>query len=147
MEDCVFCRLVRGDADCSKVYEDDKLLAFMDVRPVNSGHMLVIPKAHFKLVTELDDMTTARIFMVAKRLNAALKKSGIKCEAVTYLVADGESAKQEVPHVHLHIIPRYDKDGFGMKFPRKRTVQDRGDLNETAVKIRGSLGIGKPVPQ
>ena len=140
METCVFCKIANGLSEASKIYEDEKVIAIMDIKPVNQGHILVIPKQHFKLVTELDDIMTARIFMVAKRLNQALKKSGIKCEAVTYLLADGESAKQEIPHVHLHIIPRFENDGFGLKYSKNRPKKpSRKELDESARDIKSSL--------
>ena len=139
-EDCVFCKILTGESEVSLVYRDEVCAAFMDIQPVNPGHLLVIPNRHAAYLADLKEEEGAQIFRVARRLAAALRRSGVKSEGVNFFLADGEAAMQEVFHVHLHVLPRYDGDGFGLKFPpgyfRKPA---REELNEVAEKIRGAL--------
>ena len=138
MADCVFCKIVSGEYTSSKIYEDDSILAFMDIQPVNEGHILIIPKKHVELIADLDDETSAKMMKLAKRINNALRKSGVKLEGVNYFLADGEAAGQEVFHTHLHLIPRFKNDGFGFIFPEGYRVilPEREKLNEIAEKIQ-----------
>ena len=102
----------------------------MDIRPVNPGHVLVIPSSHAAFLAELDPESGADLFRVGQRVAAALRRSDLGCEGVNLLLADGEAAGQEIFHVHLHVIPRHRGDGSGFKFgagrfpPPARTVLD-----------------------
>jgi len=135
MEDCIFCKIAAGEIPASKVYEDDVALAFMDIRPITRGHLLVIPKKHAQLVSELDEDTTARLFKVVRKLDIAIRKlEGVK--DITILVSDGPAAQQEVPHVHIHLIPRYENDGLGLKFPEGYGKSaNSGALSRLAMEI------------
>jgi|SRR6185369_8597250 len=136
-KDCIFCRILKGELEASFVYRDDICSAFMDIQPINAGHLLVIPNRHAPSLADLDAEEGAQIFRVAQRLSAALRKSGVKCEGINFLLADGEAAMQEVFHVHLHIIPRFTGDGFELKFPPAYFQKpERGELNEAAERIR-----------
>ncbi len=140
MNGCVFCSIVRGEAPASMVYADDKVMAFLDLQPVNSGHVLVIPKAHFAGLSELDAEIGAHMFKVALRVAEALRHSSIKCEGLNLLLADGEVAFQEIFHVHLHVIPRFRDDGFRLKFgPNYGHKPTRRELDEVAEKIRAAM--------
>ncbi len=140
MKDCVFCSIVKGVAPASIVYADDKVMAFMDLQPVNSGHVLVIPKAHFAGLSELDPKTGAYMFKIAVRVAEALRHSGIRCAGINLFLADGEVAFQEIFHVHLHVIPRFRDDGFGLKFgPSYGHKPTRSELDEAAEKIRTAM--------
>ncbi len=110
--DCIFCAIVAGTAPASVIYDDAEVLAFLDIRPVTPGHLLVIPKRHAPLLMDLDEATGARVFRVAMRLARALRTSGLRCEGINLFLADGEAAGQEVFHTHLHVIPRFAGDGF-----------------------------------
>jgi histidine triad (HIT) family protein len=122
------------------VYDDDEVLGFLDIQPVNPGHTLIIPKKHTAYLSELDEETGGHMLKVAMRIDAALRRSGIKCEGVNLHLADGEAAFQEVFHVHLHVIPRFKGDGFGLRFgPRYGSRPDRRELEDTATKIRRAL--------
>lgn len=107
MADCVFCKIIDGTFPNSNIYEDNDILAFMDVQPVNEGHILVVPKKHVELIADLDDEVSAKMFVIAGKINKALRKSDLKLEGVNYFLADGEAAGQEVLHAHLHIFPRF----------------------------------------
>ena len=133
---CVFCQIVRGNAQSSMVYADDAVVAFMDIQPVNDGHILVVPRAHAAQLAELDEETGAQMFRVAMRLSEAMRQSGVRCEGVNLFLADGEAAGQEVFHVHLHIIPRFRGDGFGFRFGSQYGIlPERARLDEVAAGI------------
>ena len=137
---CVFCEIVRGTAQSSAVYADDTVMAFMDIQPVNEGHVLVIPRAHAAHLSELDEETGAQLFRVAMKLSQAIRQSEVRCEGIDLFLADGEAAGQEVFHVHLHIIPRFRGDGFGFRFgPHYSILPERARLDEVAADIRQAM--------
>lgn len=135
--ECIFCAIVRGDAPATFLHRDDLVVAFMDIRPVQPGHVLVVPRAHAKLIPELEDRALTRLWSVATDLNRALRASSLPVEAVSVYVADGDAAGQEVPHVHIHLIPRRADDGFGFRFPAGYGTQPgRAALEAIAGRIR-----------
>jgi histidine triad (HIT) family protein len=136
---CIFCDIVSGKAPASIVYEDDTLLAFLDIGPVNPGHLLVIPKRHAPYLADLDEATGARMFTVAMRLAAALRATPhIRCEGINLFLADGEAAFQEVFHTHLHVFPRFAGDAFGIN--ADWSVRPRRDaLDAVAAQVRAAL--------
>ncbi len=138
-KDCIFCKILVGEAEGSFVYRDEVCAAFMDIQPVNPGHLVVI--RHAASLADLKEEEGAQIFRVAQRLAAALRQSGVKCEGVNFLLADGEAALQEVFHIHLHVLPRYPGDGFGFRFaPAYFQKPERRALEAVAGKIRKVLG-------
>lgn len=140
MENCIFCNIVNRDAPSSIVYSDDKVLAFMDNQPINPGHVLVIPKVHASQLSELNENTGGEIFKVAMRVSRGLRRSDLKCEGINLLLADGEAACQEVFHVHLHVIPRFRGDGFGVRFgPHYGLRPDKEELDRIALSIKKGM--------
>ena len=137
MDDCVFCRIVAGKATASVVHDDDLALAFLDIRPVTPGHLLVIPKRHAADLATLDEATGAHLFRVAMRLAGVLCRSVLRCEGVNLFLADGKAAEQEVFHVHLHVFPRYAGDGFRLAADWS-AAPSREALDEIASRIRGA---------
>jgi histidine triad (HIT) family protein len=132
-EDCVFCKVINGQERVSTVYEDDSIIVILDIQPVNQGHLLVLPKTHASNLAELDQDMGAHMFKTAMRATEALRSSAVRCEGVNMILADGEIAGQEINHVHLHVIPRFDGDGFGFKFDDSYWVlPDREELDEVA---------------
>jgi histidine triad (HIT) family protein len=122
------------------VYSDETVMAFMDIRPVNPGHALVIPKAHASELSELDENTGAQMFKIGMRLAEALRRSSVRCEGVNLLLSDGEAAFQEVFHVHLHVIPRFKGDRFGIKFGNRYGLgSDRKGLDRIALSIKKAM--------
>jgi diadenosine tetraphosphate (Ap4A) HIT family hydrolase len=109
---CVFCEFVAGESPASVVYADDLALAIMTIGPVNPGHVMVLPKRHAAYLADLDEATGGHLFIVAMRLAAAIRQSGVRCEGINLFLADGEAAFQEVFHVHLHVFPRFRGDPF-----------------------------------
>lgn len=111
MKDCVFCRIVRGELPAAKVYEDDLVLAFLDIAPWVKGHTLVVPKEHHASLTTVPTAYAARLMDVAPRLGAALMRA-IDGDGFNLLLSNGACAGQVVPHTHLHILPRRGDDGL-----------------------------------
>lgn len=140
VSDCIFCEILAGRSPSSIVYQDDVCTAFMDIQPVNPGHVLVIPNRHAAFLADLDENTGAHMFRVAQRLARALRHSGVGCEGVNLFLADGEAAMQEIFHVHLHVFPRYEGDGFGLTFSPDYFIRpDRSELDKVAARIRNAL--------
>jgi diadenosine tetraphosphate (Ap4A) HIT family hydrolase len=138
--DCIFCAILAGRAPASIVYRDDMVCAFMDIRPVNPGHLLVIPIEHAVYLADLPPATGGRMFEVGQRLAAALRTSGVRCEGVNLFLADGAPAGQEIFHCHLHVVPRYAGDGFRLQHgPGFGKLSERAELDATASAIRQRL--------
>ncbi len=113
MSECIFCRIVADEVPASFVRRDELISAFLDIRPVTPGHLLVIPNQHVVFTHDLPDATAERLFAVARRLARTLRQTdAIRADGVNLFVADGEAAEQEVFHAHLHVIPRFAGDGF-----------------------------------
>jgi histidine triad (HIT) family protein len=143
MHDCIFCEILAGHLPASIVYQDGLCTAFLDIRPVNPGHLLVIPNRHAADLAELEPETGAHLFQVAQRLAAVLRQSGLRCEGINLFLADGQVAGQVVFHAHLHVLPRFTGDGFGFRFPPGYpAIQERDALNQQGALIRGVLAGG-----
>lgn len=134
---CPFCDIVAGRQPSSELYADDLVLAFLDIRPINAGHLLVVPRSHAGGLADLPEPAGSAMFTTAQRLAAALRGSGLPCEGVNLFLADGAVAGQEVDHVHLHVLPRFAGDGF--RLSASFLAPDRADLDATAALIRGVL--------
>ena len=136
----MFCQIVSGESPASFVYQDDAVVAFMDIQPIQPGHVIVIPRQHWVLMHEVDSLTASRVWQVAMRVGRALRASGLPCEGINLLVADGEAAFQDVMHFHIHVIPRNTGDGFGLTFPPGyEAPPDRSQLELHAITIRGVI--------
>ena len=136
--DCIFCSIIEKKIESSFVYEDDLVIAIMDLFPATEGHVLVIPKSHSELVTGLADEYVERMFKAGKSISAGMRKTGFKLEAVSFVLSDGKSAGQEIPHAHLHLIPRYSGDGIGFRFGSKLKFT-RNQLDSTAAEIKSNI--------
>src|SRR5207245_9994838 len=112
--DCIFCKIVHREVPASVVREDASTLAFMDIQPMNPGHVLVIPKAHAAYVEDLPPEATEPILEAARKVSRTMRMSGIRREAVTFYLANGKEAGKEVLHEHGHLIRRSQGDGFGL---------------------------------
>ena len=110
-EECIFCKIIRGEIPCSKVYEDDKVLAFLDIAPVNKGHTLVVPKEHYETLLDVPDSVLAEVVKVVKKISKAVVKS-TGTDGFNVMQNNGKPAGQVVPHYHIHIVPRLPDDGL-----------------------------------
>jgi histidine triad (HIT) family protein len=142
METCVFCRILAHRSPASMVYEDEACAAFMDVNAINPGHTLVVPCQHAPGLADLDPEAGAAMFRLAQRLAHALRNSGLRCEGVNLMLADGEVAGQQVMHVHMHVLPRYPGDGFGFRHGFRQHPH-RSDLDDMAARIASALSETK----
>ena len=135
MGNCTLCDLVARTIPVSVAYEDSTIFAFMDIKPVNYGHVLIVPKKHIVYLAELDEDTGVELFKVTMKMAQAVRHSEVKCEAVNLFLADGEAAGQEEFHVHMHVIPRYEDDRFRLQidYPARPT---REELDKIAERIR-----------
>ncbi len=133
MSDCVFCDIVKGSSPASIVFQDEICIVFMDIWPRNPGHMLVVPKEHSASLSELKPDIGAHLFKVAQQMAKAARLSNVRCEGVNLWVSDGEVAGQDVFHVHLHVLPRFDGDGFGIK--GSKGEPSREELDDIAEDI------------
>lgn len=140
-EPCVFCAIAKGEAPASIVYRDDAVMAFMDIRPSNLGHVLVVPLEHQVSILDMDEEeTAARMLRVGRQIAVALKDSGVQMDAFNLFLADGEVAGQEVFHVHLHVVPRFRGDGLGWIRPHYDELPPRWELDKVAERIRRAGG-------
>ncbi|NKY38218.1 HIT family protein [Cellulomonas septica] len=136
-DDCVFCLIVAGELESSPVYEDGDVLAFMDLQPVTTGHLLVVPKEHRPYLADVGVGLGAAVFRAGQRMAAALRASELPCDGVNLFLADGEAAFQEVFHLHLHVFPRTPGDGFRISADWR--VRPRPELDEAAARVRAGL--------
>ena len=146
MGDCVFCKIIRGELEQSEVYRGDGCRALMDIHPWRPGHTLVMPERHVASVTELTDDERARLFSVAARVTAALRGSSLRCDDVHLILTDGPAANQTVPHVHVHLIPRWRGDLWKLAvrlaqhpFARLLARPPRAALDRHAAAVRAAL--------
>ncbi len=139
MPDCVFCKIIRGDAEASVVHEDEISVAFMDLFPVNPGHVLVVPREHHRDPASCPGATASHLFSVACRL-APVVTEAVGADGFNIWTANGSAAGQEVFHLHLHLLPRFSGDSFGLRFPKGYpTAVARPELDRMAAAIRELL--------
>ena len=139
MSDCIFCKIVAGQIPAIKVLEDERILAFMDINPINPGHMLVIPRRHFATITDIspDDLTA--VFLTAQKLAEALKKS-LNPAGLNLIQSNGRAASQMVDHFHLHLVPRWPEDPFSAVMNQwKLKPGDPAAIAQTAEHIRKAI--------
>jgi histidine triad (HIT) family protein len=135
-DSCIFCRIAQKQVSASCVYEDEKVMAFLDIRPLNEGHTLVIPKAHYENIFDVPQELTAYIHGITKQVAIAVKKA-TNADGISIIQQNGKAANQDIPHLHVHVIPRYE----GQKMPSfsETSEADKEKLSETAAKIRKYL--------
>ncbi len=139
-KDCIFCKILARELPSSIVYQDEYCTAFLDAQPVNPGHVLIVPNSHAVLLEDIEEQLAGHLFKTAQKVGQALRTCGIQCEGVNIFLADGQAAMQEVPHVHLHVFPRFSGDGFGLQFgPGYTNKPERSELDQIAEQIRLAL--------
>jgi len=138
MGDCIFCKIVKGEIPCEKIWEDEFSLAFLDITPLNPGHVLLIPKKHTETLLDTDDLTLERLLPISKRIAAAMMFALNKDNVGGFNVGinNFKAAGQLVPHFHIHIMPRKLNDGF-KHWEGKR--YKNGEANKIAENIRKAL--------
>jgi histidine triad (HIT) family protein len=136
---CTFCDLIHGAGEVSICYEDSDALAFMDIQPVNSGHVLVVPRRHHESLVDTPPELAMHLFKVATQLANVVRKV-TKCDDMNIVVNSGKTAGQDVFHYHVHLIPRREGDGFDIPLPFGGSeMPDRTLLDAMAVRIIAAL--------
>lgn len=118
---CIFCKITKGEIPSNKIYENKNFLVFLDIKPVSLGHVLIVPKNHVVWMQEADDKMISDIFKLTKKMMLALKK-GLNCDYVQVSVVGNE-----VPHFHIHLIPRYHSTVL-KNFPTKKYKGDEAEI-------------------
>lgn len=137
-EDCLFCKIISGEIPSYRVYEDEAVYAFLDIYPASEGHTLVAPKKHFNSFTDLEAEDVAALFEAARKVTLALEKA-FSANGMNIGVNNGEVAGQEVPHVHVHVIPRKKGDGGRGIKSIVWTEPDTTNLEAVAEKIKNAF--------
>jgi len=134
---CIFCQIIAGKVQSRKVYEDENVIAILDVNPANPGHVLIMPKEHYSIMPQMPDSEIGHIFVVAKALsNASLR--ALEVQGSNIVVANGVAAGQRAQHFMMHLIPRKEKDGVGFHVPQKTTPEK--ELQKIRKMLSESLG-------
>ena len=145
-EECIFCKIVKGEIPAFKVYEDSKTLAFLDINPRNPGHTLIIPKSHHETILTVSEDEGTVLFSAVKKVSIALK-NGLKADGLSILQNNGEAAGQVVSHLHFHVIPRFNSErpvALEALLPVKKPASQEA-MQQLVSSIKA--GFGGPVEQ
>lgn len=137
MTDCIFCKIIKGELPATKVYEDEKILAFLDIAPINKGHTLIIPKEHYKSTLETPDELIKNIAVTAKKIAKAIMDA-TGAHACNIGINNGAESGQVVFHTHWHIMPRFANDGYEL-WKGHDTEYKEDEIKEVAEKIKNYL--------
>ncbi|MBN2454504.1 HIT domain-containing protein, partial [Candidatus Woesearchaeota archaeon] len=129
-------KIVKGHIPSETIYEDDYVLAFLDIGPVHKGHTLVIPKEHHETLLEMPDEQLKHVSVALKKVAVAVKKA-TECDGISLAMSNHEAAGQVVPHAHFHIMPRFENDGLKL-WPQGKYEED--EMKEFGEKIRSHIG-------
>jgi histidine triad (HIT) family protein len=134
-ENCIFCKIVKGDIPCAKIFEDDKVLSFLDIAPANKGHALIVTKNHYPTLLEIPDDVLDDMMIKARKIARAMH-SALANEGFNILMNNKKVAGQLVPHAHIHIIPRFEGDGVSLNWqPRKYKDKEIDEFKEKIEKF------------
>jgi len=134
--DCIFCDIISGKREAHFIYEDEKHIAFLDKYPIDTGHSLVLPREHHEKILDMPEERVSELFSIIPKIAKAILKT-TNADAFSIAQNNGKAAKQIIPHVHVHIIPRYDNKGT---IWTKRKILDDSELISLSEKIRNDFG-------
>jgi histidine triad (HIT) family protein len=137
MDNCLFCKIIAGEIPAQKVYEDEKVVAILDIKPVNPGHVLVLPKEHFADIFETPDDLLTELIKVVKKIGMATKKA-IGADGINIGINNGLAAGQLIFHTHIHVMPRIENDGHQLFSGKDYAL---GEMEAMGEKIRKELGF------
>jgi histidine triad (HIT) family protein len=143
MEECLFCKIIRGEIPSEKIYEDEKTIAFLDINPRNPGHTLVVPKKHHKTIIEMSEKEASDLFVIVRKMAIAVKE-GMQADGISISQSNDIAAGQIIPHVHFHVIPRFNTEGpVGLEgiLPAKKL--DKGTMDKITATIKSHIGKEK----
>ena len=132
MSDCIFCKIVKGDIPCAKIFEDEKVVSFLDIGPANKGHALIVTKEHYETLLDVSDEVLCDLMNKAKKIARAMS-SALGAEGINILMNNKKVAGQLVPHAHVHIIPRFNGDGIKLYWKTKKYADK--EIDEFKEKI------------
>lgn len=135
-QSCIFCKIVRGEIPSAKVYEDEKVLAFLDINPVSQGHTLVVLKEHVDDIFEIEVDKFNRLAITLPKIAEAVKKS-MQADGMNILLNNRRCSGQLVPHIHFHLIPRFEGDALCLKWPAGKYKE--GEMERVLKKIKMCL--------
>ncbi|MGA3059890.1 MAG: HIT family protein [Candidatus Bathyarchaeia archaeon] len=135
-ESCIFCKIARKQAPASIIYEDEEVMAFLDIRPLNEGHTLVIPKKHYIDIFDIPEDQISKVHKLVKQVSRAIKQV-TNADGISIIQQSGKAAGQDIFHFHVHSVPRFG----GQKLPSFSSLKEveRAKLEETAKKIKRQL--------
>ncbi len=135
-EECIFCKIVKKQAPASIIYEDESVMAFVDIRPLNLGHCLVVPKVHYVDIFDIPEKELCNVHETSKLISPAIKKA-TKADGISIIQQNGKSAGQDIFHLHVHVVPRFE----GQKIPSYNDLKpvERDKLDNMAKKIKQYL--------
>ena len=137
-EQCIFCKIASGQVKSNVVYEDENVMAVLDVQPANPGHVVIFPKEHYSIIPQIPDADVARLFTLAKYLSVATFEA-TGAQGTNMIVSTGAIAGQGAPHAMIHVIPRFEKDGMPQQFWQAKELQPE-QMTEIAKRIKEKLG-------
>ncbi len=135
-ESCIFCKIVHKQAQASIIYEDEEVMVFLDIRPLNIGHSLVIPKAHYIDIFDTPEKELTHVHKIAKKVSNAIKKA-TGADGISIIQQNGKAAGQDIFHIHVHVVPRFE----GQKLPSFSELREveRAKLDMMTKKIKQYL--------
>ncbi len=135
MENCIFCKIVEGELPSFKLYEDENVVSFLTIAPINEGHALVVSKKHYEDFFDTPKEILEQIINVGQKISIAIKQT-IECSGINIVQNNGKSAGQEIMHYHMHIIPRNEDDGLEQWHGKQKTPDEIKLVSE---KIKSAL--------
>jgi len=136
MTNCIFCKIVAGEISSTKIFENEHVMAFLDIAPANKGHCLVMPKNHYETLLDAPNLDLALIIKKSKEIARAMS-SALGNQGFNLLVNNKKEAGQVVSHVHVHLVPRFAGDGISFNWKPKKYMND--EIDEFADKIKSFL--------
>ena len=130
---CIFCKIIEGKAPCTKIFENNLVVAFLDIFPIAAGHALVVPKEHSKNILELSEAPMKEIFKAIQKIGAAQMKA-LGADGFNVLQSNTPAAGQVVFHTHFHVVPRKEGDGLALKWPAKAVEKEQLPLAQKLLK-------------
>ncbi len=136
MEECIFCKIIKGEIPSHNVYEDEKTFAFLDINPMNIGHTLVVPKNHISKITLTEEEDLLALTKTLKKVIKGVEES-LGVDNLNVFVNQGRDAGQLVPHLHYHVVPRHRGDGVEFDVPQRKLSEE--EFKDLAEKIRNAI--------
>jgi histidine triad (HIT) family protein len=136
MTDCIFCSIIAEDSPAYRLYEDEYSLAFLDIEPATRGHTLVVPKTHYEITTDMPEFLAGKVFRTVHHISDVLE-SAYQLDGFALVQENGATAKQDVPHAHVHILPRYGDDSLDLGWSGERV--DETTQQEIVATVRDEL--------